>query len=94
MRLELENWSEAETDLNMAREILCMLSQSLHNDGLTHESDVVFAAIRMIGSGLSWIECGLVRSANDCSQSSDDCSDFEDGEEDPCIFCSGVGDGE
>ena len=69
MKLELDNWSEAETDLLLAKEVLSMLSESLHHEGHKHESDVAYAVQRLIESGLNWIECGLVR--GDCDGSPD-----------------------
>ena len=61
MKLELENWSEAEIELINAREIASMLSQSLYTDGHKQDSDVAYAIARNIDSALSWIESGLIR---------------------------------
>ena len=63
MKLDLENWSEAETDLILAREIASMLSENLYAEGHEHESQIAYAIIRNIDSALNWIESGLVREA-------------------------------
>ena len=61
MKLELENWSEAETDLITAKAIVSMLSQTLFVDGHKHESEVAYAVERSIDSALNWIESGMIR---------------------------------
>ena len=58
IRIKLDAWSEAELDLIEAREIVGMLSSSLFNEGLKHESDVAFAVERRITSALKHIESG------------------------------------
>ena len=65
MKIELDNWSEAEIDLISAKEVASMLCDNLHHDGHKHESDVAYSVQRLIESALCWIECGMVRGNGD-----------------------------
>ena len=58
VRIGLDEWSEAETDFNSAKEIIGLLSHELHLEEHKQYSDVAHAVERLIESGLNWIESG------------------------------------
>ena len=58
IKIKLNDWSEAESDLNEARCIASMLSTSLFNDGLKQESEIAYAIERRIEAALKHIESG------------------------------------
>jgi hypothetical protein len=60
MKIDLENWSEAEIDLIYAAAQAEMLGEMLFNEGRKHQSDVAFSVERSIQAALSWIESGKV----------------------------------
>lgn len=63
MKLKLSAWSEAETDLILAKAIAEMLSENLFNEGhLARESEVAYCIIKLIESALEKIEAGATRS--------------------------------
>ena len=61
LKVDLDSWSEAETDLNSAKEVIGMLSHQLFLEGNKQSSDVAYAAERLIESALSWIDSGRYR---------------------------------
>lgn len=60
IKIELDAWSEAETDFNSAREIAGLLSHELHLEGHKQYSDIAYAIERLIESGLAWIDGGKI----------------------------------
>ena len=61
MKIELEAWSDAETDLLGAKDILGLLSHELHLEGHKQYSAIAYACERLIESALSSIDCGSIR---------------------------------
>ena len=61
IKIDLQAWSEAESDIISAKEIAAMLSHTLYTDGHKHEADVAYAIVRSIESALAWIEGGRYR---------------------------------
>jgi len=60
MKVDLDNWSDAELDFISAKAVLSVLGEVMHADGSDSDhKDTVFAAYRLIESGLSCVECGL-----------------------------------
>ena len=64
MKIKLEAWSDAETDLISAKAIAEMLSENLFNEGYhSNESTVAYSVVRLIESALEKIESGTKRGA-------------------------------
>ena len=59
MKIDLDNWSEAEMDFISARAVLSVLNEAMFADGADKVyQDAVWAAYRLIDSGLSWVDSG------------------------------------
>ena len=59
MKVDLDNWSEAEMDFIGARDVLSVLSEAMFADGADKVyQGAVWAVYRLVDSGLSWVDCG------------------------------------
>ena len=66
MKVDLNNWSEAEMDLTAAKAIASQLSEALFHEGhLQQESDVAYTIVRLIESALGWIADGSLKESTD-----------------------------
>ena len=59
MKIDLDHWSEAEMDFTSARDVLSVLNEAMFADGADKVyTGAVWAAYRLIDSGLGWVDSG------------------------------------
>ena len=59
MKIDLDNWSEAEDDFLAAKDMLSVLNEAMFSSGVDKVyTGTVWAIPKLIDSGLSWVDSG------------------------------------